>query len=37
MEETIAQQAKVKELGLIKASIAHQLNNPIAGIKCSSM
>ena len=33
MEEIIAQQAKVKELGLIKASIAHQLNNPIAGIK----
>ena len=33
MEEIIAQKAKNKDLGLIKGSIAHELNNPIAGIK----
>lgn len=33
MEEAIAHQAKDRDIGLIKASIAHQLNNPIAGIK----
>ncbi len=33
MEEMIAQKAKNKDLGMIKGSIAHELNNPIAGIK----
>jgi len=33
MEKRIAQKAKNKDIGLIKASIAHELNNPIAGIR----
>ncbi len=33
MEKMIAQKAKNKDLGLIKGSIAHELNNPISGIK----
>lgn len=33
MESLLSNQAKKQELGLIKASLAHELNNPIAGIK----
>ena len=33
MESQISNQAKEQELGLIKGSLAHELNNPIAGIK----
>ena len=33
IEEKLSSQAKDRELGLIKGSIAHELNNPIAGIK----
>ena len=33
IEEKLSAQAKERELGLIKGSIAHELNNPIAGIK----
>ncbi|MCY4321676.1 MAG: hypothetical protein OXC37_04670 [Bdellovibrionaceae bacterium] len=33
MESLLAHQAKEQELGLIKGSLAHELNNPIAGIK----
>ena len=33
MERKIASQARSKELGLIKSSMAHELNNPIAGMK----
>lgn len=33
IEEKLSQQAKERELGLIKGSIAHELNNPIAGVK----
>ena len=33
MEHKIAQSAKSAELGIISSSIAHELNNPIAGIQ----
>ena len=33
LEKEISNQAQAKELGFIKGSIAHELNNPIAGIK----
>lgn len=33
MEKMLAQKTKNKNLALIKGSIAHELNNPIAGIK----
>ena len=33
MERKIAAQTRSRELGLIKSSLAHELNNPIAGIK----
>lgn len=33
MERVIAEKARNRDVGLIKTSIAHQLNNPIAGIK----
>ncbi|MDE0119319.1 MAG: PAS domain S-box protein [Bdellovibrionales bacterium] len=33
MEHKIAQSAKAAELGIISSSIAHELNNPIAGIQ----
>ena len=33
MEHNIAQSAKAAELGIISSSIAHELNNPIAGIQ----
>ena len=33
MERKIADQTRSRELGLIKSSLAHELNNPIAGIK----
>lgn len=33
IEEKLSAQAKERELGLIKGSIAHELNNPIAGVK----
>ena len=33
MERQISSQARSRELGLIKSSMAHELNNPIAGIK----
>ena len=33
MEKIISNQAQSRELGLIKSSMAHELNNPIAGIK----
>lgn len=33
IEEKLAYQAQERELGLIKGSIAHELNNPIAGVK----
>ena len=33
IEEKLSAQAKEREIGLIKGSIAHELNNPIAGIK----
>ena len=33
MERKISSQAQFRELGLIKSSMAHELNNPIAGIK----
>ena len=33
MERKISSQAQSRELGLIKSSMAHELNNPIAGIK----
>ena len=33
MEKKISNQAQSRELGLIKSSMAHELNNPIAGIK----
>ena len=33
IEERLSAQAQERELGLIKGSIAHELNNPIAGIK----
>lgn len=33
IEERLSAQAKERELGLIKGSIAHELNNPIAGMK----
>ena len=33
MERKISNQAQSRELGLIKSSMAHELNNPIAGIK----
>ncbi|MCY4512796.1 MAG: PAS domain S-box protein [Bdellovibrionales bacterium] len=33
MEREISNQAQSRELGLIKSSMAHELNNPIAGIK----
>ena len=33
IEERLSAQAKERELGLIKGSIAHELNNPIAGVK----
>ena len=33
MEKLIAQKIRNKDLGLIKGSIAHEINNPIAGIK----
>ena len=33
MEQKINQQAQQRELGFIKGSVAHELNNPLAGIK----
>ena len=33
IESQLSNQAKEQELGLIKGSLAHELNNPIAGIK----
>ena len=33
IEAKLSDQAKDRELGLIKGSIAHELNNPIAGVK----
>ena len=33
MEQKINQQAQKRELGFIKGSVAHELNNPLAGIK----
>lgn len=33
MERQISSQARSRELGLIKSSMAHELNNPIAGMK----
>ena len=33
MEQQILSQTQTKELGFIKSSLAHELNNPIAGIK----
>ena len=33
IEEQLSVQAKTRELGFIKGSIAHELNNPVAGIK----
>ena len=33
IEAKLSAQAKKRELGLIKGSIAHELNNPIAGVK----
>ena len=33
IESLLSNQAKEQELGLIKGSLAHELNNPIAGIK----
>ncbi len=33
IENKLSVQAKEREIGLIKGSIAHELNNPIAGIK----
>lgn len=33
MQKKIEKQSRQKELGFIKASVAHELNNPLAGIK----
>ena len=33
MEKKLSSQTKERELGLIKGSVAHELNNPVAGIK----
>ena len=33
IEKKLSAQAKDRELGLIKGSLAHELNNPIAGVK----
>ena len=33
MQKKIEKQSRQRELGLIKASVAHELNNPLAGIK----
>ncbi|MDE0092814.1 MAG: hypothetical protein OXN83_05980, partial [Oligoflexia bacterium] len=33
IEAQLSNQAKEQEIGLIKGSLAHELNNPIAGIK----
>ena len=33
LEDQLSHQAKERELGLIKAGIAHELNNPLSGIK----
>ena len=33
MEQKLAEQTEQRELGLVKGSLAHELNNPLAGIK----